>query len=295
MSTENENNSGKFKILVGVLSVLLIALAVYTVTLFNDNKSQVSTLENEKAEIQEELEGLIANYDEIIKDNELKDKDLFAARERISVLLDSVKGAKANVSLIERYKVEIGKLKQERAMLFKRADSLIAANQRLLMERDSTYTVLENTKMVVDSVNQKNMTMNETLKRASVIKATDMRGEAVIIRNSGKVVDTRRASRADKIRACFTLAPNAVAAKGNRTLYVQVINPKNNVMGDNVVKQFEEKNLNYSASTNVFYENDELDVCVLINATEADLISGKYIVNLFDGENQIATTTMELK
>lgn len=295
MNAENENNSGKFKILVGVLSVLLIALAVYTVTLFNDNKSQISTLENQKADIEEELEALIANYDEIIKDNELKDKDLLAARERISVLLDSVKDAKANISLIERYKVEISKLKQERTKLFKKADSLIAANERLLLERDSTSTELENTRIVMDSVSQENMTMNETIKRAAMIKATDMRGEAVIIRNSGKVVDTRRASRADKIRACFTLAPNAVAEKGNRTLYVQVINPKNNVMGDQVVKQFEEKNLNYSAATNVFYENEELDVCVLINAAEADLISGKYIVNLFDGENQIATTTMELK
>ena len=75
-----ENNSGKFKILIGVLSVLLIALAVYTVTLFNDSKSTVSTLETQKADIERELEGLIANYDEVIKDNELKDKDLLAAR-----------------------------------------------------------------------------------------------------------------------------------------------------------------------------------------------------------------------
>lgn len=295
MSSENENNSGKFKILVGVLSILLIALAVYTVTLFNDNKSKITTLENQKADIEEELEGLIVNYDEIIKDNELKDKDLLAARERISVLLDSVKDAKANVSLIERYKVEISKLKQERTKLFRKADSLIAANERLLLERDSTTSELQNTRIVMDSVSQENMAMNETIKKAAMIRATDMRGEAVIIRNSGKVVDTRRSSRADKIRACFTLAPNAVAEKGNRTLYVQVINPKNNVMGDKVVKQFEEQNLTYSASTNVFYENEELDVCVLINASDADLISGQYTVNLFDGENQIGTTSMELK
>ncbi|QAA82152.1 hypothetical protein EI546_10645 [Aequorivita sp. H23M31] len=295
MGIENENNSGKFKILVGVLTVLLIALAVYTVTLFNDNKSQVSSLENEKAEIQQELEELIANYDEIIKDNELKDKDLFAARERISVLLDSVKDAKANVSLIERYKAEIGKLKQERVMLFKRADSLIAVNQRLAMERDSTSNELENTRIVMDSVSQENVSMNQTIQKAAMLRASNMRGEAVIIRNSGKVVDTRRASRADKIRTCFTLLPNAIAQKGNRTLYVQVINPKNNVMGDNVVKTFDEKNLNYSAATNVFYENDELDVCILVNALDNDLISGNYIINLFDGEHQIATATMELK
>ncbi|MDC8002171.1 hypothetical protein POV26_14080 [Aequorivita todarodis] len=295
MSTENENNSGKFKILIGVLSVLLIALAVYTVTLFNDNKSTISNLETQKADIEQELEGLIANYDEVIKDNELKDKDLLAARERITVLLDSVKDAKANIGLIERYKAEVGRLKQERTMLFKRADSLIAANKQLAMERDSTSTELTNTRMVVDSVSQENMAMTETIKKGSIVKATDLRGEAVIIRNNGKVVDTKRASRADKIRACFTLAPNAIAQKGDRILYVQVINPKNKMMGDNTVKQFEDKNLNYSASTNVFYENEELDVCILVNASEADLVEGRYTLNLFDGPNQIATTTMELK
>lgn len=295
MSTENENNSGKFKILIGVLSVLLIALAVYTVTLFNDNKSTISNLETQKADIEQELEGLIANYDEVIKDNELKDKDLLAARERITVLLDSVKDSKANIGLIERYKAEVGRLKQERVMLFKRADSLIAANKQLAMERDSTSTELSNTRMVVDSVSQENMAMTETIKKGSVVKATDLRGEAVIIRSNGKVVDTKRASRADKIRACFTLAPNAIAQKGDRILYVQVINPKNKMMGDNTVKQFEDKNLNYSSSTNIFYENDELDVCILVNAVEADLVEGRYTINLFDGANQISTTSLELK
>lgn len=295
MSIENENNSGKFKILIGVLSVLLIALAVYTVTLFNDNKATISNLETQKADIEQELEGLIANYDEVIKENELKDKDLLAARERIEVLLDSVKDAEANVALIQRYKAEINRLKQERAMLFKRADSLIAANKRLALERDSTSTELENTKLVVDSVSQENLAMNETIKKGSIVKATDLRGEAVIIRNSGKVVDTRRSSRADKIRACFTLTPNAIAQKGDRILYVQVINPKGVMMGDNTVKQFEEKNLNYSASTNVFYENEELDVCILVNARESNLIEGVYTLNLFDGPNLTASTTMTLK
>ena len=56
MSTENENNSAKFKILIGVLSILLIALAVYTVTLFNDNKTTISSLETQKADIEQELE-----------------------------------------------------------------------------------------------------------------------------------------------------------------------------------------------------------------------------------------------
>ena len=293
MSTENSNT--KFKVLIGVLSALLIALAVYTVTLFNDSKNTVTGLEKQKTEIQNELEELITNYDEIIQDNQLKDKDLLAARERIELLLDSVKGMEANIGLIERYKAEVGRLKSERKMLFKRADSLIAANEMLALERDSTNVVLSNTIKVVDSVSQKNVAMAETIKKGSVVNAIDLRGEAVIIRSSGKVVDTKRSSRADKIRACFTLTPNPIAEKGDRTLIIQVINPKNNLLGSKATVQWEDKTLSYSTSTKVFYENEELDVCVLVDAKEEDLIEGRYTINVFDGGKQVATTTMELK
>lgn len=292
---DTENNSSKFKILIGVLSVLLISLAVYTVTLYNDSKNTVSGLEQQKSEIESELESLITNYDEVIQDNELKDKDLLSARERIEILLDSVRNSEANVALIGRYKAEIGKLKQERKLLFKRADSLIFANQRLALERDSTTNVLTKTYQVVDSFSQKNTAMAETIKKGSVLSATDLRGEAVIIRSSGKIVDTRRSSRADKVRACFTLAPNSIAEKGDKLLFVQVINPKNNLLGDKESINFDEKVLSYSSSTKVFYENEELDVCILVNAAEEDLIEGRYVINVFDGARQIATSTMELR
>ncbi len=292
---EPENNSAKFKILIGILSVLLIGLAVYTVSLYNDSKNTVSGLEQQKVDIQNELESLISNYDEVIQDNELKDKDLLDARERIEILLDSVKNAEANVALIGRYRVEIGRLKNERKMLFKRADSLIAANQRLAIERDSTSNVLAETYQVVDSVSQENTTMAETIRRGAALSTTDLQGEAVIVRKSGKIVDTKRASRADKVRACFTLTPNSIAEKGDKTLFIQVINPKNNLLGDGASISFEEDILNYSASTKVFYENDELDVCILVNAAEDDLIAGRYVINVFNGPDHIGTTSMDLK
>lgn len=295
MSTVNENNSGKFKILVGVLSLLLIALGVYTFTLFKDNKTKISTLEVQKADIEKELEGMIANYDDLIEENNLKDKDLTAARERIAVLLDSVKDAQANVSLIERYKIEIERLKRERTLLFKKADSLIAANERLLHQRDSTTTELQHSQIRLDSISDVNKSMGETIYRASIVRATNLRGEAVIIRKNGKVVNTKRSSRADKIRACFTLLPNDVAEKGNRTLYLQVINPLNNIIGEKEIVQTEDEPFYYSATTNVFYENQELDVCIMVDVADPDLIEGNYVFNVYDGVNKVATTSMELK
>jgi hypothetical protein len=292
---EYEDNSTKFKVLIGVLTLLLIGLAVYTVSLYNDSKNTVSGLEQQKVEIQSELEALITNYDKVIQDNELKDEDLFAARERIVLLLDSVKNSEANVALIGRYRAEIGKMKDERKKLFLKADSLIFENQRLEMQRDSTTNVLEKTYLVVDSVSQMNINMAETIRKGSGLTATDLRGEAVIIRKNGKILDTRRSSRADKVRACFTLSPNSIAEKGDKVLYVQVLNPRNNLLGTKELISFDEGDLTYSASTKVYYDNDELDVCILVNAAEDDLIEGRYVINVFDGARIISTATMVLK
>ena len=292
---ETENNSNKFKILVGILSLLLIVLAVYTVNLYNESKDTATILQEQKDDIEGELKELIANYDEVIQDNEIKNKDLLEARERIVVLLDSVKDAKANVALLRRYKTEIGKLKDERVLLFKKADSLIAANELLVAERDNTYLELNESIKVVDSVTQENEAMAEKIKQGSVVNAVGLVASAVIIRNNGKIVDTKRAKRADKVRACFTLSPNSIAQKGDRLLYVQVINPKNNLLGEKKTLEFENGTLSYSALTKVFYENEELDVCVMVNSKEEDLVSGRYTINVFDSSNLVATSTLELK
>jgi len=294
MSTE-ENNNNTFKILIGLLTLLLIALAVYTVTLYNDSKETALVLTEQKGDIEKELKELIANYDEVIQDNEIKDQDLLQARDRIVILLDSVKDSKANIALIKRYKYEIKKLKNERVLLFKRADSLVSVNKLIVAERDNAYLELDESHRVTDSIVQENLDLADKIKKGELIQALDLTGSGVIVKNSGKIVDTKRARRADKVRACFTLVPNALAQKGDRLFYVQVINPKNNLLGEKGELQFENGILSYSSSVKVFYENDELDVCSMVDAKEEDLIKGVYTINVFDGSNMIATTKMTLK
>ncbi len=88
---------------------------------------------------------------------------------------------------------------------------------------------------------------------------------------------------------------NEIAERGDRLLFVQVINPRNNIVGEKATVNFEDKVLTYSATSNVFYENEALDVCVLINAIEADLVAGNYTVNVFDGSLLVATNSLPLR
>lgn len=294
MTTQSSNNN-LGKIVIAVLVVLLLSLAGYTYTLVEQNEETVRVLEADKAEVQKELETLVVSYNEILKDNELKDKDLIAARDRVIVLLDSVKDYKINVSTLRRYKGEIGRLKNERTQLLKRADSLLVITQRLTVEKDSTTAVLNQTIKVVDSVTIANTKMATSLEKGALIGITNLNARAIIVRKGGKIKQTKRSSRADKIKVCYTIAPNMLAQVGDRLFYVQVINPDNNIIGDRSKIAFDTGVLSYSTTTNVYYENQALDVCAIVAAAEDDLIKGMYIINIFDAQRQIGSARLTLK
>ena len=293
--TTQSNNNNRAKILIGLLVVLLVSLAGYTYTLIQQNKETVLFLEADKAEVQKELEALVVSYNEILQDNKLKDKDLIAARDRIIVLLDSVKDYKANLSIITRYKAQVRGLKNERAQLFKRADSLLVVTQRLAIEKDSTTAVLIKTIKVVDSVTTANTQLFNSLEKGALIGISNLDATAIIVRKGGKIKETKRASRADKIRVCYTIAPNTLAQAGDRVLYVQVINPDNNIIGDKSNITFGQDLLTYSKSESVFYENQALDVCAIVGTTGQDVLKGLYTINIFDAQRQIGSTTLMLK
>ncbi|GGD81751.1 hypothetical protein [Planktosalinus lacus] len=295
METENKKQNNSLKWFIGILALLLIALTIFTIKLYQDSQEATTNLEIQKMDIEKELEELLVNYNLTIEDNQTKDLKLLEARDRIEVLLDSVKDAQANLDLIRRYRIEINNLKSERDVLFRRADSLRIVTEQLQVEKDSTAFVLDETVKKVDSISLQNQALAEVVAKGSALKISGLKGEGVLVRNSGKIVETSRSRRADKVRTCFTINANEIAESGDRLLFIQVINPENNVLGEKSIVNFEDKILTYSTTSNIFYENEELDVCVLVNAVEDDLIEGIYHINIFDGPRLIANSTLELK
>ena len=291
----NDNQTKNFKRIIIILVLLLFGLGVYTLILFQESQANQKDLQEQKMAIAQELGDLKGTYDALLKDYQLQDQELIEARSRIAQLLDSVESAKPSMAIIKRYRIEIARLKEERTMLFARADSLIQVTQSLSFKVDSTLVVLDQTRLEREGLRQKNDDLERVLEKGSRLQIIDFSSNAVIVRRSGKIVDTKRASRADKIRACFTITPNAVAVPGERNLYLQVINPKNNLIGSRMTLEQGQERLYYSATTQVDFQQEEVDVCIMVGAQEEDLVSGRYILNLYQDSTRLATTTMLLK
>lgn len=291
----NEYQAKNFKRIIIILVILLVGLGGYTFVLFQESQENQRDLLDQKMAISQELGEIKGTYDSLLQDYQLQDQALLEARSRIAQLLDSVESAKPSMAIIKRYRIEITRLKEERTMLFARADSLIRVTQNLAQKVDSTQVVLNQTRAESDGLRLKNEDLERTLEKGARLQIVDFSSNAVIVRRSGKIVDTKRASRADKVRACFTISPNAVAAAGERNLYLQVINPKNNLIGSRMTLPLGEESLYYSASTQVDFQQEEVDVCIMVGAQEEDLISGRYVLNLYQDGTRLATTSMYLK
>jgi len=294
MMTEKKNNTA-LKILIGVLAVALIALTIYTIRFYNEEKENKEILQKEKAAIEDELNELIVKYDEAIDENEIMDQNLVDARERINRLLDSVQDYEANLVLITRYRREISNLKAEKERLFRVVDSLSLQNQRMAMTIDSTQTELSEKTRLSDSLQTSNQSLANKVNKASQLKITSLRGEGVIVRNSGKVVENDRTRRIDQVRTCFTITANDLTEAGEKNLYVQVYNPENELVGDKIAVEHDGGVMVYSAQSTVYYENEELDVCILANTAEEKLLEGNYKVYVYNDATLIGTASFSLR
>ena len=91
----------------------------------------------------------------------------------------------------------------------------------------------------------------------------------------------------------FTIAENAIAKSGERKYYVQLIDSKNNVMGERQTERFSDKTLTYSYIANVKFDNKTVDM--VQNVPAEKLVKGTFYVNVFDNGQLVSTTTFTLK
>ena len=164
--------------------------------------------------------------------------------------------------------------------------SELTINNSFLEKIDSLKTSLrkqsEENKSLANQVNilinknkelQKQNSNNENILTVSKnLTATNVYANGIKI-VSNNIIETKRFSNTEQIKVCFTLLENKAALKGNKDLYIQIVNPKNKIVNKNG-EFVEDKNklLDYSAKTNVFYDNDQLDVCVFVDPNKNDML-----------------------
>jgi len=289
LNQSNPRNSG-LKAAIVVLALLLMGSLAYVYKLNQDKNevdSNLSKTMTEKEKFQVELEKKIAEYDTAIADNTALKGELEEEQAKIVELLEKIKKSNGSVAELSKYKNEYVKLKREMDNLIAENNVLKENNTKLTKNLDSTNVVLTNAKSANDTLVAKNENLSKTVEKAQKLSVLNLTTLAVKQRNSGKQIDTDKASRADVLKISFTIAENQVAKTGDRTYYVQVIDSKNNVLGEKKTATFGGTYLPYSFEKTIKYENKTVQVQE--DLPVKSISAGSYFVNVFDKNGDLVS------
>lgn len=291
--TEEKKNNNSLKVVLGILIALLLGSGAFMFKMHNDAEDEKNELISEKEGIQNDLNEMIKQYDEKIAENKVLNQDLINERESLALTLDSLRESQATVSGLLKFKSRYYAIKDERDRLFKENEELVAQNKGLKDTIQLKNTEISSQMAINDSLSMTNMAQASTIAKAKELNITSLKGIAVIERSSGKQVNTMKAKRTDKVKVCFAVPQNKVADDGDRLLFLQVIDPARNVIGDKETINIGDKSLTYSKALKFYYKKESIDICEYISAEKFE--KGTYVVNVFNGGEMISSTNFSLE
>jgi hypothetical protein len=293
---ENQKSSSSLKAVIAVLAVLLVGSLVYIFKMTSDAdvvKTELKSTLTEKESVMKDLQELKSTYDAAIAENTSMSDELIQERDKVVNLMSDLSKSKGDVASMSKYKTQFLSLQGNMKVLMAENEGLKKQNTTLTIQRDSTVVVLGETKKNVEVLAGQNEELAKAVEKGSKLTVLNTKGSAYKLKSSGKQIETNKASRTDVLKISFTIAENQIAQSGDKTYYVQVIDSKNNVLGDKKTETFGENTLTYSFATNVKYENKTVNVSEDLRGK--DFAKGTYFVNIFDKGELVSKTSFVLK
>ena len=268
-----------------IIIILLIAIiggvsffAFYQV---QENKEMTELFAIEKEEMENEYTTYATQYDELqvqINNDSLRQK-LENEQLRTQRLLEELRQVKSsNAAEITRLKKELKTVRAVLRSYVMQIDSLNRINEALTTENKEVKKKYSEATRQINTLAKEKKTLNEKVTLAAQLDATNI---AIQPKNK-KGKTAKKAKDVKKIAVSFTLVKNITAQTGERTLYVRIAKPDNEVLSKNESDTFpyENRNLSYSIKKYIEYTGEEQTVTVYWDVEEY-LPAGTYHVYIF--------------
>ncbi|NEW78316.1 MAG: hypothetical protein GZ086_02585 [Gelidibacter sp.] len=240
---------------------------------------------------------MLGRYEDAIAQKTSMSDELIIERDRIIALRDSIKDLKVvNYSMLRRYKGEISKLEVSNKKLFLLNESLTSSNQLLTTNLDSAKVVITRQIAKNDTLTTQNLTLAQKVAIGSELKISTAKVIAMKERSSGKLVETTRANNTDALRINLTIVKNEIAEKGDRQVYIQIVNAQGKTMSPKgEFTLYNNTQVSYSDLSMVNYMNEAIDLISLVEVNRDLLKAGVYTVNIYIENKFVGATKITLK
>lgn len=262
--SSNRSNIYKFSILALSIFLLIVLFKGY-----KDNKYANELQENLKEEsllAQNQLSEIIEKYDSISSLYNNYD-DTFSNL----VSKATITKTKVNYKNVSDLNLQIQIIK----------DSINSLQNKL--------NEFEKIKALVKPEKIKEETVKRSLISNSKFEITNLQVKGVKFLNEN--TSQTKVKEIEQIRVCFTVDKNEAIKRGEKEIYVQVINPKNAIVSvDHLTYEKNNTTLKYSKVAKFDYNQEITDVCSYVDLEKNKTFKGRYIVNLYSGTTKISST-----
>lgn len=282
-----------YRVTIGILVVAMVAFAAYGFTSYSTLKSDKDFLVQEKKHLHNELSEIINRFDALNSENLSLKSQLDSTSYKVRITDFVIKKLEAKAAFNTVVQNELKFLKTQKRSLENREDSLIKVSQQIEEEKKEVIKALSFEKAEKRHALLEKKKLENKVDKASHISANSFIVKAFKALNSNKKVQTFKARDAEQIELSFVIAENIIASQGTKNLYIQIIDPDNNIVADKGAVSFGDETLIFSESKKVSFSNEALDVYLTIPNDEA-FKTGNYYINVFENNRLLGGTKLEL-
>ena len=289
-------DKSKNLIIIIILLVIIIGgVSFYAFRQNQENKEMTELFAIEKEEMENEYTTFATQYDELqvqINNDSLRIK-LESEKLKTQRLLEELRQVKtSNAAEITRLKKELKTVRTVLKSYVMQIDSLNRINEALATENKEVKKKYSEATRQINTLAQEKKTLNAKVTLAAQLDATNINVQPKNKR--GK--EAKKVKDVKKIAVSFTIVKNITAKTGERTLYVRIAKPDNDVLTKSSSDTFtyENKQLSYSIKKYIEYTGEEQNVTVYWDVQEF-LPAGTYNVYIFADGTMIGQQSFSMK
>ena len=289
-------DKSKNLIIIIILLVIIIGgVSFYAFRQNQENKEMTELFAIEKEEMENEYTTFATQYDELqvqINNDSLRIK-LESEKLKTQRLLEELRQVKSsNAAEITRLKKELKTVRAVLRSYVMQIDSLNRINEALTTENKEVKKKYSEATRQINTLAQEKKTLNAKVTLAAQLDATNINVQPKNKRGktAKKVKDVK------KIAVSFTIVKNITDKTGERTLYVRIAKPDNDILTKSASDTFpyENKELAYSIKKYIEYTGEEQNVTVYWDVQEY-LPAGTYNVYIFADGTMIGQQSFSMK
>lgn len=294
-TTENIKQKSKSSVIFLLVFLLIGVIGLFTWQFLQNNKqvekneelkAENTNLKELKADLNQQLQEMLVQYEGVKTSNKELNASLQEEKQKISDLLQQIDKLEDKAAKMQYFRRQVLQLQTSQKNYLNQIDSLATVNKELVTKNEKLTTEMEETQ-------SKNEELSDKVEQASKVSGVGL--SIVTFNSKGKENKKNKASKTASLEVSITLVANPLSPKGEKDIYLRIIQPSGAVLTDSKdnIFDFNREEYGYSTVGSVDYQGSEIIKTIEYKVSE-ELKPGKYDIEVYADNKMIGARSIAL-